>query len=69
MCKRQELGIACYKPAFNHLKGKTRPNFNWTEEAIALIGTVTDVEAGERLGLSPGAVSLNGENWASPANQ
>ncbi|NVL49857.1 hypothetical protein F2S72_08905 [Pseudomonas syringae pv. actinidiae] len=56
--KRQELGIACYKPAVSKIRGRPRPNFNWTQEALSLIGTMADKDVASRLGLSTGAVGV-----------
>lgn len=39
-------------------KGIPRPNFNWTEEAIQLLGTTIDREVASKLGISTGAVAL-----------
>lgn len=66
MFKRQELGIKAYKAPVSHIKGKKRPNFNWTEEALSLIGTMTDAEVAKRLGLSNGAVSLKRRSLGIP---
>lgn len=54
--KRNELGIPAFKHAPGAKKGKPRPNFDWSEQAISLLGTKTDKEVAEKLGLCIAAV-------------
>lgn len=56
--KRLYLGIKAYKPQASPVKGKPRPNFNWTELAIALLGTKPDKQVAEELGLAITTVAL-----------
>lgn len=54
--KRNDLGIPAFKHAPGAKKGKPRPNFDWSEQAISLLGTKTDKEVAEQLGLCIAAV-------------
>ena len=55
--KRQELKIKPFKPKPGAREGKRRPNFNWTKEALGLLGTKPDSEIAKLLGLSSNTVS------------
>lgn len=56
--KRLSLGIKAYKPQASPVKGKPRPNFNWTEQAVALLGTKPDKLVAQELGLAITTVAL-----------
>ncbi|NVL49860.1 hypothetical protein F2S72_08920 [Pseudomonas syringae pv. actinidiae] len=56
--KRLALGIKAFKPASSPVKGKPRPNFNWTEQAISLLGTKPDKQVAQELGLATTTVAL-----------
>lgn len=56
--KRLALGIKAFKPKASPVKGKPRPNFNWTEQAIALLGTKPDKQVAQELGLATTTVAL-----------
>lgn len=58
MEKRQSLQIAPFKPKVGRLKGKSRPNFDWTDHHIKLLGTKPDAELARQFGLSNSAVGL-----------
>lgn len=55
--KRKTLKIKPFKSKHGLTKGKPRINFNWTEEALNLLGTKTDKEIALLLGLSSSGVA------------
>lgn len=52
LAKRHALHIKAYKPTNSVVKGKARPNFDWNEENVKLLGTMTDTELARKLGLA-----------------
>ena len=56
--KPLSLGIKADKPLASPVKGKPRPNFNWTEQAVALLGTKPDKHVAQELGLAITTVAL-----------
>jgi predicted transcriptional regulator len=54
--KRTRLGIPQFAGPRANCKGRIRPNFKWTAEAIALLGTMSDPKVGARLGLGSSSV-------------
>lgn len=50
--KRQALRIKAFRPKNSAVKGKARPNFDWNEENVKLLGTMTDTEVARKLGLA-----------------
>jgi DNA-binding Lrp family transcriptional regulator len=56
--KRLLMGIKAFVPTVSTKKGVARPNFDWTPDAIAMLGTAPDSTVGKALGLSFGAIAL-----------
>lgn len=56
--KRLSLGIKAFKPEASPVKGKPRPNFNWTEDAVKLLGTKPDKIVAQELGLAVTTIAL-----------
>lgn len=56
--KRLSLGIKAYRPESSPIKGKPRPNFNWTEQAVAMLGKKPDKQVAQDLGLAATTVAL-----------
>lgn len=55
--KRNELNIKAFKPKVSPVKGRPRANFEWTEDKIALLGTVADRHLADKFGLANNTVA------------
>lgn len=55
--KRHELDVPPFNSHRKSTKGRPRVNFDWTAEAIALLGTAPDPEIAQKIGLGKRAVA------------
>ena len=66
LAKRQALGIKPFKPETSPIKGKPRPNFDWNDETVKLLGTMTDAELAKKLGLANTTVAAKRRSLGIP---
>lgn len=66
LAKRQALRIEAFKPKTSPVKGKARPNFDWNESNLKLLGTMTDAELGKKLGLANTTVAAKRRSLGIP---
>lgn len=66
LAKRQAMGVKPFKPETSPIKGKPRPNFDWNDETVKLLGTMTDSELAKQLGLANTTVAAKRRSLGIP---